>query len=108
MPPAFDHATAAFRTLARHKRFSALAVISLGVAIALNTTMYSVLDTLISPKIEMREPERLWQIEFFGDYRGMIPINELNSAIRDAATFHEGVTGVMRAQETQLVERGSR
>ena len=55
----FDHIRHSGCLLQRHKRFTALAVLSLGVAIALNTTMYSVVDALIRPKLEIRQPHRL-------------------------------------------------
>jgi putative ABC transport system permease protein len=110
MASAVDHLAASFRTLRRHKPFSALAIVSLGVAIALNTTMYSVLDTLIDPTIAMREPDRLWLVDYFGDYRRLIPAQERNAALREGVTFHEGLTGAMPLSPfgPLLVERGSR
>lgn len=95
------------RTLARSKRFVALAIISLAVAIALNTTMYSVLDTMIDPKLAMREPEKLYWLTFYGDYRRLIQVNERNIAVRDGLTFHEGAAGAGWFGEG-IVERGSR
>ena len=82
----------ALRVLIRHKRFSALAIVSLGVAIALNTTMYSVLDTMIAPTLAMREPERLYGFVFYGDFRGKIPMSEKFEAYR-GLSFPEGLTG---------------
>ncbi|MEX2179033.1 MAG: FtsX-like permease family protein [Gemmatimonadaceae bacterium] len=91
----------------RHKRFTALAVVSLGVAIALNTTMYSVLDTMIDPKIAMREPDRLISFRFYGDYRRLIPIHELNAAVV-GTTFHDGMIGSRGSYDDRIVEHGNR
>ncbi len=93
--------------LLRHKRFSALAIISLGVGIALNTTMYSVLDNMISPRLAMREPGRLYGFVFYGDFRGMIPAAEKFEAYR-GLTFYEGLTGRGRTQYADgFAQRGS-
>ena len=95
------------RLLRRHKRFAALAILSLGVAIALNTTMYSVLDAIISPVLKIRDPERLFHIDFFGDRRGLIPIPERNRAYTEGLTFHEGIAGSRFANDDRFVERGT-
>ena len=50
------------RTLARHRGFTAVAALSIAVAVALNTTMYSALDKLIDPQINARNPERIYTI----------------------------------------------
>ena len=95
------------RLLRRHKRFTALAIISLGVAIALNTTMYSVVDALINPKLEIFEPYGLYEAPYFGDYRGRVPIRERNEALR-ALTFHAGAAGMRGSGDGSTIERGSR
>ncbi|HYC53168.1 MAG TPA: FtsX-like permease family protein [Gemmatimonadaceae bacterium] len=92
------------RTLARHKQFTAMAIVCLGLAIGLNTTMYSVLDAVISPRIDLPHPERLYHLRYYGDYRGLIPGSERSTAIRDGVTFHEGVTGSM--PNGGMAERG--
>src|SRR5438552_3527192 len=61
------------RTLAKHRGFTSIAILSLALAIALNTTMYSVLDAMINPRIDAREPERLFGVTYFGDYRRRLP-----------------------------------
>src|SRR5258706_4701100 len=101
-----NHARFALRMLLRHKRFSSLAVLSLSVAIALNTTMYSVLDTMVSPKLAMREPENLYGFVFYGDFHGKIPTAEKYRAYR-ALRFPEGLTGTGRAPfSDQFAQRG--
>lgn len=64
------------RVLARHKRFTALSVLSLGVAIGLNTTLYSVLDAMLNPALEMRDHRDLYRISFYGDMRRLVPQEE--------------------------------
>jgi putative ABC transport system permease protein len=99
-----DHVRQSLRLLARHKRFSALAIVSLGLAIALNTTMYSVLDALISPKSAMRDPDRLWTLVYIGDYKQVISVPELNDAYR-SLSFVENATGARQSQGEHAAER---
>jgi predicted permease len=101
-------ASPSLRMLGRHRRFSALAIVSLGVAIALNTSMYGVLDAMIRPRIEMRSPEQLYLMPYFGDFRRLIPLHERNQAIREGLRFHDGVTGTRRVAGEGLVQRGAR
>ncbi|MGH7638959.1 MAG: ABC transporter permease, partial [Gemmatimonadaceae bacterium] len=95
------------RLLRRHKRFTALAILSLGVAIALNTTMYSVVDALISPKLDIFQPYRLYEAPYFGDYRGRVPIRERNEALQ-VLTFHAGAAGKRGSGAGSIIERGTR
>lgn len=57
----------AFRTLARHKGFTVVAILSIAVAIALNTVMYSVLDAILSPRINARQPDHIYSLQFYGN-----------------------------------------
>ena len=93
------------RTLLRHKQFVVMAVVCLGLAIGLNTTMYSVLDAIVKPHIDLPHPERLFHLQYYGDYRGLIPVDERAAAIRDGVTFHDGVTGSVGG--SGIAERGS-
>jgi putative ABC transport system permease protein len=49
----------AARSLARQRGFSIVAILSLALAIALNTTMFSVLDAMLNPRLDFREPEHV-------------------------------------------------
>ena len=93
------------RTLARHKQFTTMAIVCLGLAIGLNTTMYSVLDAMIKPRVDLPHPERLFHIRYYGDYRGLIPADERAAALREGVTFHDGVTGSVPSGG--IAERGS-
>jgi hypothetical protein len=70
------------RTLAKHRGFTIVAVASLALAIALNTTMYSVIDALVNPKIELREPDRLYRLFYYGDLRRRLQIGDVERTLR--------------------------
>jgi len=97
----------AYQLLLRHRRFSALAIACIGLAVALNTTMYSVLDAMINPTVAMEKPEQLFRVTYYGDYRGLIPTNEKNAAL-SAATFHTGAAGREPSVRESIAERGNR
>jgi putative ABC transport system permease protein len=84
-----DRLPPSLRGLLRQKRFATLGIVSLGIAIALNTTMYSVTDALLFPKIAMRDPERLYNMYFYGDYRGRLTEQEKGEVI-SKFSFIEG------------------
>lgn len=102
-----DRVRQSLRTLRRQKRFVATAVVCLGVAIALNTTMYSVLDALLKPRTEVQDPEQIVAITYFGDYKQIIPVADKHAAIL-AAGFHSGMAATRAIWDDQIAERGSR
>jgi putative ABC transport system permease protein len=59
----------AARSFARHPGFTAIAIVSLALAIALNTTMYSVLDAMIRPNFDARDPGQIYALTVWGDYK---------------------------------------
>lgn len=92
-----DRATVrtALRTLARHRGFSTVATLSIAVAIALNTTMYSALDKLIDPQISARNPERIYQFRFFGGPAGRrLHPSVIQDALRAGIPGLESVSGM--------------
>jgi putative ABC transport system permease protein len=97
------------RIVLRHKRFAALAVLSLSLAISLNTTMYSVLDALLYPRVDMHEPERLYKLGYYGDYTRRMTDEERLEGIKALSSI-EAVGGPLRwaPQDDNLVERGSK
>ena len=58
----------ATRTLVRHPTFAITATLALALAIAVNTTMFSVLDAMINPTIGAGHPEQLYKLRYFGIY----------------------------------------
>src|SRR4051812_13608732 len=59
----------AARTLRKQPGFTSVVVLSLALAIALNTTMYSVLDAMVHPRIDVRRPGDLHIIQLYGDVK---------------------------------------
>jgi putative ABC transport system permease protein len=102
-----DRFPPAVRGLLRQKRFAALAIVSLGVAMALNTTMYSVLDALIFPKVEMSKPEQLFSLSFYGDYKGRVPQQHKLEAIQ-ATRMYGGMARRAPTFGNNVIERGTR
>ena len=82
----------AARSVTRHRGFAAIAVLSLGLAIALNTTMYSVIDALVSPKIDMRDPGQLYFLKIWGDYKGTVDHATRAALLRSGFRTYEAVT----------------
>ena len=59
----------AVRSFARHPGFTATAILSLALAIALNTTMYSVIDAMVKPNVDIQHSERFYRIILWHDRR---------------------------------------
>ncbi|MDB4877781.1 MAG: permease [Gemmatimonadetes bacterium] len=81
----------AVRSFTRHRSFTAVAVLSLGLAIALNATMYSVIDALVNPQIDMQAPERLYRLIIWGDYKGKVDNATRASMLRTGMGLYEGL-----------------
>ena len=103
----------ALRSFARHRTFSIVAVVSLGLAIALNTTMYSVLDAMIAPRVDVAHPDELASVYVFGDRFGRISLQQRAEILRSApavlvatATYQGNRDGAMLEHGTRL-RRGS-
>src|SRR5688500_18894135 len=90
----------ALRTLGRHRGFTSVAVLSIAVAIALNTTMYSALDKLIDPRINALKPDHIYSIRYFGDHR-----KQLHPAAIEEALF-AGMKGVEALSGTDRLRSG--
>ena len=58
----------ATRTLVRHPTFAITATLALALAIAVNTTMFSVLDAMINPNVGAGHPEQLYSLRYWGIY----------------------------------------
>lgn len=107
-----DRATlrVAMRTLGRHKGFATVAILSLAIAIALNTTMYSVLDAMIRPHINARNPENIWEVRFYANDARKLSYANVERALQAGATGYDGVTGtdfIAGRYNGTLVENGS-
>ncbi len=87
----FDDLRVAARTLRKQPGFSLVVIASLALAISLNTTMYAVLDALIHPRVDIREPERVYKMRFFGDYKRHVAPAIRDSLIRLGAPSVEAI-----------------
>jgi len=87
-----QHFRLAARSFVRHKGFSIIAVLSLALAIALNTTLYSVIDALMNPRLDIREPRQLYSLTIWGDTRRKVDDATRASILRGASTTFEGTT----------------
>ncbi|HXT04847.1 MAG TPA: FtsX-like permease family protein, partial [Casimicrobiaceae bacterium] len=69
-----------------------VAVLSLALAISLNTTMYGVLDAMIAPKLDMRDPGDLYRLATWGDYKGRVDAPTRAQLLRGAMHNFEAVS----------------
>src|SRR5471030_1492960 len=98
----------AVRSFTRHRTFTAVAVLSLALAIALNTTMYSVIDAMVSPKIDMRAPEQLYRLILWGDYKGKVDDATRASMLRTGMHMFESMGSYRGRFGLAGVEHGRR
>jgi putative ABC transport system permease protein len=92
------------RVLARHRGFTITAILSLALAIGLNTTMYSVLDTLVSPHVDVPKPEQLYFLAYFGDMRHKLDVRAKNELFRSALGQYAEFTGHWPGAWRALIE----
>ncbi|MEO7082967.1 MAG: FtsX-like permease family protein [Gemmatimonadaceae bacterium] len=92
MPVSRHDVRLAARSFIRHPGFTTTAVLSLALAIALNTTMYSVIDALVNPKVEMQDPDRLYHIVMWGDTHHRVDAATSASLLREGGDTYESST----------------
>ncbi len=98
----------ALRSFARHRGFSIVAVLSLGLAIALNTTMYSVLDAMLDPRVDVSHPEELHSLSVWGDRFGRITPAQRADLLRSASSVIVATTAVNGRGDAVMLEHGQR
>src|SRR3954463_4429438 len=84
----------AMRTLRKQPGFTTVVILSLALAIALNTTMYSVLDAMIHPRVDVRNPDDIYVIQLYGDVKrsALITTAQRDSMIASGLHNVEAVT----------------
>ncbi|MEP6494873.1 MAG: FtsX-like permease family protein [bacterium] len=82
----------AARSFTRHRTFSIVAVVSLGLAIALNTTMYSVIDAMVNPHTDIAHAERVHPIVMWGDSRHAVDARKRAELLRSGDRIFEEMT----------------
>src|SRR5471032_1240681 len=103
MTLSFDAYRISARTLRKQPVFTTVVILSLALAIALNTTMYSVLDAFMHPRLDMRAPERLYWVRFYGDYKGHVDMRARDAALAQGMHSYDAITrGEAYAQDAQF------
>jgi putative ABC transport system permease protein len=94
----------AARTFRRHPGFAITAVLSLALAIALNTTMYSFLDALVSPKLDVRDVNRFYSVRVFRDFRIRIDADPLIATLlRSRMQTYDALTSQTVGSNPELI-----
>jgi putative ABC transport system permease protein len=97
----------AARTLIRHPTFAITATLALALAIAVNTTMFSVLDAMINPTIGAGHPEQLYTLRYFGYYGRNLGQSAPDLALAAGGKTYSGyTTGGYYFGGSGVVERG--
>ncbi|MEP7000062.1 MAG: ABC transporter permease [bacterium] len=95
------------RTLVRHPTFAITATLALALAIAVNTTMFSVLDAMINPKVGAAHPEELYSMRYFGFYgRRLGPTAPDLALAAGGKTYSDYTTGGYYFGGSGIIERG--
>jgi len=100
----FDLRRAA-RALAKAPLFTSVAVVSLGLALALNTTMFALADAVVHPYVPYPESDRVVQPMFRGgDPKHTLTFDVRYAAIRDGLTGYDRIASfkVVRAAMVQV------
>ena len=84
----------ATRTLRKQPVFTAAVILSLGLAIALNTTLYAVFDALVRPRLAMAHPERLFSVRYYGDYHGAVDNGQRDAALASGMRTYDAFTRI--------------
>src|SRR3954466_2016279 len=103
----FDSARIAARSLKKQPAFALVVIVSLALGIALNTTMYGMLDALIRPNIAMRDPGQLYWIRFYGDYHWRVDNRGRDAALTSGLHTYDAITRAELSIGTKLFEHDS-
>lgn len=106
----------ALRSLRRSPLFAGMAVLSLGLALALNTTMFALVDAALHPAMPLDEPDRLFSVHFRGGERWRatpgweqtVPALAERTRSFERVTHYEGAYGPVQVgtrQEDHVVAR---
>src|SRR5213593_4331501 len=102
----------AVRALTRHRGFTIVAIVSLALAIALNTTMYSALDAMFDPRIKARQPDHVYSLQYYGDFRHQLAPGTVEDALKQGMQGFEDISGDRRYtsnwHQSPIAENGPR
>ncbi|MGH7615965.1 MAG: ABC transporter permease [Gemmatimonadaceae bacterium] len=94
------------RSLRRQRSYVAVVVLSLALGISLNTIMYGMLDALLHPRMDMAQPENLWWIRYYGDYKFHVDNRQRDEALATGMHSYEAITRFEPGFRPQLLEHG--
>lgn len=93
----------AARALARSPLFATIAIVSVGLALALTTTMFALIDAALHPPVPSPYVERLFTVNWRGDDpRRFIPGEEKLRAMREGLAVAEAMATV-RGHDMEVV-----
>src|SRR5205823_4749591 len=101
-----DAVRLAARSLRKQPMFAATVIVSLALGIALNTTMYGMLDALIKPRIDVRDPAQLYWIRFYGDYKSYVDNRARDVSLASGMHGYESITRAELSFRGQSFEHG--
>lgn len=96
----------AIRSFARHPGFTATAIVSLALAIALNTTMYSVIDAMVKPNVDIQHSDRFYRIVLWHDRRRPLEDARLVQILTSEMRTYDALTSQASYDPTAVVELG--
>jgi predicted permease len=96
------------RALRRDWRTVALVVFSIALAIAVNSTVVSLLEALIHPKMDMRAPDRLYWVSFYGDFAHRLPAAARDSILLSHSSSFTLTTWAEGPDNAVVLENGER
>jgi predicted permease len=97
----------ALRMLANKPLFTAMAILSLSLGIGANTTIYSLLDSILLRPLPVEEPERL--VAFMNDsisYPVYKDLRDQNEVLSGLASFTERQLGFVKGNQPEVVSAG--
>jgi putative ABC transport system permease protein len=98
----------ATRSLAKAPLFTSVAVVSLGLALALNTTMFALADAVVHPRVPYPEPERTVVPTFRGgEFKRFVNFDIRFAAVRDGVQGYDRIAAY-RIIRAAMVEAGSK
>lgn len=93
MLPTWLELRIALRTLRRSKAFATFAIVALALAIAANTTMSSLIDGLIWPKMAFPEPGQLVVAHWTAPKATLYPKVNIRQVLGDSGRTYSGAAG---------------
>jgi putative ABC transport system permease protein len=100
--PTFRYAV---RSLARNPLFTVVAIVSLALALAVNTTVFAVIDALVHPVVPYRDGGRALSISYMTSVMRSSTLEERYEAIRNG--FHSAETIVPYFRTATSIQTGN-